>query len=186
MAVTNPLDKPQYYNHLLELLDRTRAVEETACAPVGQPVVTVPYFVYTQPTYPYITHRFGNIVYTSPGVGLLNVTAPLIGRFVVGHLDAGYKGDNELMVAIYEPLISFAFSTNTWLTVDAEFEGRDFHDAFPALNAEGIIYTPTTGARFFDNTGTKLRNFPDQVAFEFTVEATFEFTVKRQYAIRRP
>ena len=102
---------------LNELLARCCEVEKEALiADYSKAADAVPYFIHTQESFPYFTHRIvnGQIGYDSEDMDRSDFD--VIIRLVIGHVTDNYVGVNESDLYDYIPTVIHAFNSNEGLT----------------------------------------------------------------------
>lgn len=153
------------------LVNRLGAIEIEALAALT-PAVTadaVPRFFHAQEAFPYFTHRVGNITVSSNSESFDVYTVPVIARLVVGHIDAGYKGQNETKLYQYIPQVLDTLNSREYL------QSETYTAAMPHLRSARVA--TISGFSAFRNTGINAV----QVGTEFTVEAELINQIEQRY-----
>jgi hypothetical protein len=140
-----------------DIFERCCAIEEAAVSGLDG----VPYFLYTQEHFPYITHRADNASYQGDSEDIDTQQRTVILRVVIGHVTEGYVGQPEAMLYDIIDTLEEAFAT-----ADAR---RLVSEAFPVepayLYATDCYLTGLRGLRVFENSGVGAR----QVGTELTL-----------------
>lgn len=161
-------------SYLTDLIARACAIEVEAFATLSPPVDVdaKPRFYYTQEAYPYLTHRISAmpIDHSDSNESEQFPQPRLTIRCVVGHITAGYKGENEDKLYTWIPLLISYFADRKW-----------FQSAALPSKPDYLIYSEVIdagGFRAFDNTG-----FAGviQVGFEITIACTFTDYIEQVY-----
>lgn len=151
-----------------DALDRIVELEIEALAALATPVVcdAVPYFFHTQESFPYWTNRIGPIQNGDEGEDLDNPVVTIYQRLVLGHVTAGYAGENEDKLLTWIPQVFSYYSDHNRLETDTQSDGLDY-----LLEAR---IRSCTGFAAFANSG-----LPHiQAGTEFTLTLEFIETVR--------
>lgn len=161
-------------SYLTDLIDRACAIEKEAFLTLTPPrsVDAVPRFYYAGEAFPYLTHRISAlpIDHADNNENEQFPLPRLTIRCVVGHITAGYKGENESNIYTWIPLLTRYFA-NRELFQSAAFPAEpDLLIGSEVLDAGGF--------RAFDNTG-----FAGviQVGFEITILCKFTEYIEQVY-----
>lgn len=167
-------------DYLDEIMSRIVATEKEQLSgvvrfnPNDKPIKldAMPFFIWQQEAFPYITHRLGEELPRDQGNDLQERPYTIVARFVAAHVGAGIKGENERMIYRFEPLIVSLFTNNPYLLSEA------YPEAMPQLDPDGVTFRRSTGTRAFDNRGISL---PSQIGFEFTIDPKFMLDIRRRW-----
>lgn len=164
--------------NITELMSRVVALEKEAMAtvlPAGQVCGAVPYFIYSQDTYPYFTNRDGAGTSVNDNGGgdiseeLDHDTYTVIMRLIIGHVTEGYVGDLETTLHSYIPTVKTYFNSRGGL------QSATYPDALVGIRYARIINW--TGLRVWQTAGINAL----QMGNEFTLHCELDEQIIQAY-----
>lgn len=157
---------------LTELMARNVAIDKEAFAALS-PVVTLdskPYFWHTQEAFPYMTNRLGPYQVGDDSEDIDTITLTVLKRLVIGHLTAGYAGENDARLTAWVAQVIEFYNEREWL------QSVTYPDEMRYLIRARIV--SGTGYTVFVNSsigGTQ------QVGTEFSLECEFMHDILQSY-----
>jgi len=125
----------------------------------------VPYFIYTQESYPYWTNRVGAIATSTDSEDEAKRVYQIIMRLVIGHRTEGYTGELEVTLqSTYIPQILTYFSQRLRLQCVA------FPDIMRYIAPEGAFIPNATGLAVLAVGGIGV----EEIGAEFSLELPIE------------
>lgn len=155
------------------LMLRVVALEVEAMATVlsaEQTCGAVPYFIYSQDTFPYFTNRDGAGTSTSDESEEFDLdTYTVIMRLIIGHVTEGYIGDLETTLHTYIPTVKTYFNSRVSLQSVA------YPEALVGIRYARIINW--TGLRVWQTAGIQSL----QMGTEFTLHCELDEQIVQVY-----
>lgn len=163
--------------YLTDLIARACAIEKEAMLTLATPkrVDAFPYFFATGEAFPYFTNRIQGlpIDHSDDNQDEQYPLPRLIVRCVIGHITAGYKGEQDDVLNTYIPLLSQYFAARRWFqTVPT--------GAYPAPLNE-LIYSEVVDAGGFQQFDQRGFAGIQQVGFELSIACTFTESIIQVY-----
>ncbi len=152
-------------------LDRLCAIEILALAALSpaQSADARGYMIHQQESFPYFTHRVGNMTLDSDSHDFDVYEVEIVIRLVVGHLTDGYRGQPEGRLYTYIPALIEAINARELLQSPA------YKTALAGLVEARV--SACSGLRIFETAGIQAR----QVGTEITVVCQFEDDLAQVY-----
>lgn len=158
---------------LTELMARNVAIDKEAFAALSSAVTvdSVPYFWYASEGFPYITNRLGPYEIGFDSEDIDTIQFSIIKRLVIGHLTAGYAGENDANLTAWTAHLIEFYNEREWL------QSAAYPDEMRYLTRARIVRG--TGYIVFSNSGV---NGTVQVGTELTLQCEFTHDILQAYA----
>jgi len=156
-----------------ELMLRVVALEKEAMAtvlPAEKTCNAVPYFIYSQDSYPYFTNRDGAGVSVNDDTEEFDHdTYTVIMRLIIGHVTEGYVGELETTLHTYIPTVK------TYINSRGGLQSTAYPEALVGIRYARIINW--TGLRVWQTAGISVL----QMGTEFTLHCELDEQIIQAY-----
>ena len=152
-------------------LERLAAIEVEALAGLPIPVTAdaMPFAMWQQEAFPYLTHRTGSITIEGDSQDIDVYEIEVVARLIIGHLTEGYRGQSDERLNTWIPVLVKAINARELL------QSAAYPDELDGLT--GARCTFCSGVRVIESAGVQAK----QVGAEFTVVLQFADDLTQSY-----
>lgn len=153
------------------LLDRIVAIEKEYFTSVAQAADSVPYFIHSQESFPYLIHRVSRLDLSYTDEDFTVNTYTVTTRLVIGHLTENYVGESESNLYTWLPGLVTYVQQRRWL------QSAAYPTPMNKLVGAEMQAGASPGLVIFQNTGIGVQ----QVGTEFATICEFNETIEQAY-----